>query len=130
MAFIADILLLAAACAAAVYCRLLSQKLQHLGRTDGGLGGAVAALNEQVNELQLTINQVSAGATQKASRLDEVAKRADTISRKLQLLLISLHEREDALEKAVQASTLTLTEENRIRPRSVRRNASHERARS
>lgn len=94
MAFIADILLFLAALTAALYCRILAQRLKRLGATDKGLGGAISTLSVQVDELQASLKEIRKQTEQREFRLSETTARAEVAARQLELLLASLHRAE------------------------------------
>jgi hypothetical protein len=97
MALISDILLIAGALGAAFYCIVLSRKLSRLGNLDTGMGAAIATLSAQVTDLTRTIDKAHAAARASSVSLDEVTRRAQDASRKLELQMASLHD----LPKAV-----------------------------
>jgi hypothetical protein len=94
MALIADILLLLAAATAALYCRILAQRLKRLGATDQGLGGAISTLSVQVDELQASLKEIRTQTDQRAFQISETTNRAEVAARQLELLLASLHRTE------------------------------------
>jgi hypothetical protein len=96
MTLIADGLLLAAALTAAFYCRILAIRLRRLGRTDQGLGGAISALNFQVDAMKETLQAVSVSAKARTAALERHTIRAEAASRRLELLLAGLHDAEDS----------------------------------
>lgn len=52
MEFFADILLVAAASGAGIYCFVLSRRLTRLNDLENGFGSAVAVLSAQVDDLR------------------------------------------------------------------------------
>lgn len=103
MSLIADIMLLIAAMAAAFYCRVLAVRLKRLGQTDQGLGGAISALNFQVDEMKSALNSVSKATDQRARTLESLNARGDAAARRLELLLASLHDETAADNHSVQS---------------------------
>jgi hypothetical protein len=97
MAMISDGLLLLAALTAAFYCRVLAIRLRRLGRTDKGLGGAISALNYQVDDMKATLESVTLAAKNRTASLERHTVRAEAASRRLELLLAGLHEADDNL---------------------------------
>ena len=89
---IADILLVAGAVGAGLYCLVLSRRLRRFTDLESGVGGAVAVLSAQVDDL----SQMLAAARQTAARsvdgLDEASERAEAAGRRIELLLASLHD--------------------------------------
>ncbi|MCA8869512.1 MAG: hypothetical protein KDA67_12735 [Rhodobacteraceae bacterium] len=99
MSLIADALLLSAAIAAALYCRILALRLKRLGDTDKGLGGAISTLSVQVDEMKAALNRVSITASQKALEMERLVARGDIAARRLELLLTSLHETDEPVSE-------------------------------
>ncbi len=79
MAFIADLLLIAAAIGAAFYCFVLSRRLSALNSAEGGIGQAIKTMSEQVSRLE----QVLDGSRQRAEdlerRLNAAIERAESL---------------------------------------------------
>ena len=92
MTYLSDLLLTAAALGAAIYCAILSRRLKALGTLEGGVGSAIAVLSAQVDALarSLTVAQATAGRV--GGRLDGQVDRAETVARKLELLVASMHD--------------------------------------
>jgi len=105
MTFIADILLLVAAFAAAFYCRVLAVRLKRLSNTDRGLGGAITGLSVQVDEMESTLKAVAETADRRAAELSHLTKKAEKTTRRLELLLASLHEYEDQNDAKTMVDT-------------------------
>ncbi|MHA6324458.1 hypothetical protein [Roseivivax sp. CAU 1753] len=102
MQLIADILLAAGALGAAFYCFVLSRRLKAFKNLEGGMGSAVAVLSAQVDDMRkaLSVAQTSAGAS--SASLTEVTARAEEAARRLELLVASLHDLQDAAPPAPQ----------------------------
>ncbi len=98
MSLIADGLLLVAAFSAALYCRILAVRLRRLGNTDKGLGGAISALTIQVEEMKSVLSQVADTADKRAREVQHLTGQADQAARRLELLLATLHQEQDAAE--------------------------------
>ncbi len=92
MALLADVVLFIAALGAAFYCRMLAVRLRRLSDTDQGLGGAISSLSIQVDEMNAALAGVAETAEQRTRDLDRLTARADRASRRLELVLASLHE--------------------------------------
>ncbi|MCC5987945.1 MAG: hypothetical protein JJT95_09700, partial [Pararhodobacter sp.] len=92
MAFVSDFLVVAAALGAAVYCFILSRRLQALTRLDGGLGSAIALLSAQVDDLSRTLRRARENADSGAAALDSQTARAEAACQRLELLLATLHD--------------------------------------
>ena len=92
MILIADILLVAGALGAGFYCYILSRRLRRFTDLEKGVGGAVAVLSAQVDDLNKTLNKAQSTAKSSVDRLDDVSGRAEAASRHLELLVASLHD--------------------------------------
>ncbi|XDA98493.1 hypothetical protein AB1M95_00920 [Sulfitobacter sp. LCG007] len=92
MQLIADILLVAGALGAAIYCFVLGRRLKRFNDLEKGVGGAVAVLSAQVDDLRKTLTAAQSTAAASAETLTGLAARAEAISRKLELQMASLHD--------------------------------------
>ncbi|MFC7702640.1 hypothetical protein ACFQXB_00345 [Plastorhodobacter daqingensis] len=98
MQIISDILLAAGAIAAAVYCLVLSRRLKRFTRLEGGMGGAIAVLSAQVDELTRALKRAEAATKASAGALDEQMARAAAATNRLELLLAAMHDLPDLEE--------------------------------
>lgn len=92
MDIIADILLVAGALGAGFYCYVLARRLNRFTDLEKGVGGAVAVLSSQVDELNKslqTAQSVSAGSN---VALDDLTTRAEAVSQRLELVMASMHD--------------------------------------
>jgi len=92
MDIIADILLAAGAFGAGFYCLVLGRRLNRFNNLEKGVGGAVAVLSIQVDDLKKTLDAAQTAAGVSASTLTELVERAETITRRLELQMASLHD--------------------------------------
>lgn len=92
MDFIADILLAAGAIGAGVYCFVLGRRLNRFNDLEKGVGGAVAVLSVQVDDLNRTLAAAQQTASTSAQTLTDLTKRAEDMSRRLELQMASLHD--------------------------------------
>lgn len=92
MDFIADVLLAAGAIGAGVYCFVLGRRLNRFNDLEKGVGGAVAVLSAQVDDLNKTLNAAKHTAATSAETLTELTTRAEEMSRRLELQMASLHD--------------------------------------
>ena len=92
MELIADILLTAGAIGAGVYCLVLGRRLNRFNDLEKGVGGAVAVLSAHVDDLTKTLSAAQSTAATSAQTLTDLAQRAETISRTLELQMASLHD--------------------------------------
>ncbi|MEM9434372.1 MAG: hypothetical protein AAGA12_10650 [Pseudomonadota bacterium] len=90
MNYLADIFLGAGALAAAFYCIVLSRRLTRLTRLDQDLGGAIAILSKQVDEMTSVLNAAQAAATASTSALDDQTTKAENASQRLEVLVAAL----------------------------------------
>lgn len=92
MEMIADILLAAGALGAGFYCFILGRRLNRFNDLEKGVGGAVAVLSAQVDDLNKTLSAAQQTAGHSAATLTDLATRAEEISRRLELQMASLHD--------------------------------------
>jgi outer membrane murein-binding lipoprotein Lpp len=92
MELIADILLGAGALGVAVYCHVLSRRLRAFNQLENGIGGAVAVLSAQVDDLTRTLTQARQAAQESSTSLAEKTERAEKAAAKLELMLATLHD--------------------------------------
>jgi hypothetical protein len=92
MDIIADILLAAGAIGAGVYCFVLGRRLNRFNDLEKGVGGAVAVLSAQVDDLNRALATAQQTASVSAQTLTDLTKRAEDMSRRLELQMASLHD--------------------------------------
>ena len=92
MDLIADILLAAGALAAGFYCFVLGRRLKKFNNLEKGVGGAVAVLSAQVDDLTKTLEAAQTTAAASAETLSDLTVRAEEMSRNLELQMASLHD--------------------------------------
>lgn len=92
MAFIADILLTAGAMAAGFYCFILSRRLRRFTDLEKGVGGAIAVLSVQVDDLSKALRQAEAASINSANSLATQSQSAEDSAKRLELLIASLHD--------------------------------------
>ncbi|WP_343080492.1 hypothetical protein [Ostreiculturibacter nitratireducens] len=115
MQFIADVLLGAGALGAAVYCFVLARRLKQFNQLENGMGGAIAVLSAQVDDMTKALEQARATASASANSLESLTARAEAAAERLELLMASLHDLPDPEPG-----------ENGRRMRVLRRRARHE----
>lgn len=96
MEMISDILLVAAAFGAAIYCAVLSSRLKKFQTLEGGMGGAIAVLSAQVDDMTRALDKARGTASGHAETLDALAMRAEAVAARLELMLASMHDLSDA----------------------------------
>lgn len=92
MFMISDILLMAGALGAGFYCYILSKRLRNFTDLERGVGGAVAVLSAQVDDLAGALGKAQGSANGSVSKLNEVNQRAEAVADRLELLVASLHD--------------------------------------
>lgn len=105
MDMIADILLAAGALGAGIYCFVLGRRLNRFNDLEKGVGGAVAVLSAQVDDLTKTLSAAQSTAATSAQTLTELTVRAEAMSHKLELQMASLHDIPDASQNFEPAPT-------------------------
>lgn len=99
MDLIADLLLAIGAIGAGIYCVVLSRKINQFQSLDKGVGGAVAVLSSQVDELNNSMVTAKTVSQDSEQALAKMTDRAEFIARRLELLMASMHDMPEA-EKA------------------------------
>lgn len=118
MELIADILLIAGALGAGLYCVVLSRRLSKFTDLEKGVGGAIAVLSKQVDDMTDALEVARKATTSSASSLGSLTGRAEGAAQRLELLVASLHDlpledAEDALSKDKDTDVVTLFQSNR-----------------
>jgi hypothetical protein len=96
MEILADILLAAGAFGAAAYCLVLSRRLSRFTRLEGGMGGAIAVLSAQVDDLTRALGKAQEAAGGSTARLEALTARAEAAASRLDVVLASLHDLPEA----------------------------------
>ena len=92
MELIADFLMVAGTFGAAIYCYVLAARLKRFSTLETGMGGAIAVLSAQVDDMTRALEKASVAATGSAGSLEALTGRAKLAAAKLELLLASLHD--------------------------------------
>ncbi len=103
MALIADILLIAGTLAAGLYCLVLSRRLKQFTDLERGMGGAVAVLSVQVDDMTRALERAQASAGTSASTLEGTTGRAEAVTQRLEILLAAMHDLPDEAAMAAEA---------------------------
>lgn len=90
MTLIADILLAAGAIGAGFYCLILSRRLARFTDLEKGVGGAVAVLSVQVDELTKVLAVAQEATANSSEELEKITEKADVAADRLELLLSSI----------------------------------------
>ncbi len=103
MELIADILLVAGALGAGMYCFVLAQRLKRFNDLEKGVGGAVAVLSAQVDDLTKTLAAARDSSTTSNTALSELTDKAESVAQRLELMMASMH---DVPEPVTSAPTV------------------------
>ncbi len=88
----ADILLILATLGAGTFCLILSRRLTRLSRIDNGLGGAIAVLSAQVDDMSKALAETRSGSEGSATRLEELNAEAQSLLEELELTMSACHD--------------------------------------
>ena len=102
MNLIADILLVAGALGAGLYCFVLARRLSRFNDLESGVGGAVAVLSAQVDDLTRTLGAAQKQAASSNESLADLTMRAEAAAKRLELLVASLHDLPDTAPKPAE----------------------------
>ena len=89
---IADILLVSGAIGAGFYCVVLSRRLSRFTNLEKGVGGAIAVLSNQVDDMTRALEVARAQTTDSATSLKSLTGKAEGVAQRLELLVASLHD--------------------------------------
>ncbi len=92
MELIADAMLAAGAFGAAVYCYVLSRRLARFATLETGMGGAIAVLSAQVDDLTRALGRAQETAASSGAQLADLTRRAEAAAARLEVLVASLHD--------------------------------------
>ena len=92
MNLISDILLSAGAFSAAIYCMVLAGRLKKFTTLENGMGGAIAVLSVQVDDMNKALDKARLAATSSAVGLESQTARAEAVAARIELLLASMHD--------------------------------------
>lgn len=92
MELIADILLIAGALGAGLYCVVLSKRLNKFTNLEKGVGGAIAVLSSQVDDMTKALDSAQVATDTSASSLQALTGRAEGVAQRLELLVASMHD--------------------------------------
>jgi len=120
MTLIADILLVAGTIGAAFYCMILSRRLNRFNDLEKGVGGAVAVLSVQVDDMTKTLERARGAASESTSSLESLTGKAEDMAKRLELLMASMHDLPEPVEsreeskKEVNPEALFLRHQDRM----------------
>ncbi len=98
MELVADILLVAGALGAGFYCFVLARRLNRFNDLEKGVGGAVAVLSSQVDDLKRSLDAARSTSEGSNEALEKLTSRAEAVSNRLELMMASLHDLPDTKE--------------------------------
>lgn len=105
MDLIADILLVAGALGAGFYCFVLARRLNKFTDLEKGVGGAIAVLSAQVDDMTKTLGKAQRTAAGSGVKLEETTARAEDVAKRIELLIASMHDLPtDPIEAAAPAA--------------------------
>ncbi len=96
---LSDILLGGGALGAGIYCLVLSQRLRRFTDLERGVGGAVAVLSAQVDDLSRTQARAEGAAKGSVETLSKASARAEAAGQRLELLMASMHDIPEVSQK-------------------------------
>lgn len=96
MEMIADILLVAGALGAGFYCYVLARRLSRFNDLEKGVGGAVAVLSAQVDDLTKTLQAAQGSAGESTRSLEDLTDRAESVAGRLELMVAAMHDLPDS----------------------------------
>ncbi|SFT95391.1 hypothetical protein [Sedimentitalea nanhaiensis] len=105
MELIADILMVAGALGAGFYCFILARRLNRFNNLEKGVGGAVAVLSAQVDDLNSTLIAARDAADNSNASLTNLTVRAESVAARLELLMASMHDIPEAEDPKPEAET-------------------------
>ena len=92
MELIADILLVAGALGAGLYCFVLARRLKRFTDLEKGVGGAVSVLSAQAEELKNSLESARHASDQSGLTLLDLTQRAESVAQRLELMMASMHD--------------------------------------
>lgn len=125
MDFIADILLVAGSFGAAIYCWVLATRLKRFTTLESGMGGAIAVLSAQVDDMTVALEKARGAANHSADSLEALTARGEAVAKRLELLVASLHDLPEPQARQTSPSAAPPPEDER-KVRFVRRRVSRD----
>ncbi|WP_076484536.1 MULTISPECIES: hypothetical protein [Rhodobacter] len=92
MQYTADILMGLGALGATIYCMVLARRLKRFNQLENGMGGAIAVLSAQVDDMTKALNRAQATSASSAEQLRTVTERAEQATQRLELLLATMNQ--------------------------------------
>ncbi len=123
MELIADFLMIAGTFGAAIYCYVLAARLKQFSTLETGMGGAIAVLSAQVDDMTQALDKAGKVAIISADSLDILTARAETAAKKLELLMASMHDLPERSSANPSDDDISASER---KPRLIRRRTARE----
>ncbi|MEL6680027.1 MAG: hypothetical protein AAFQ51_15075, partial [Pseudomonadota bacterium] len=98
----------------------LARRMRALMELDAGLGGAIATLSRQVDEMRRSLGEAKAVAGASSTQLKDVTGRAEAAAERLELLIAALNDRDSHKRAAPRRVTPKREESRDTLVRSVR----------
>ncbi|WP_329608592.1 hypothetical protein [Paragemmobacter aquarius] len=95
MEILSDLMLGLGAFGAMAYCHILSGRLKRFNALESGMGGAIAVLSAQVDDMTRALNAAQRQAQQSSEGLSALVARGDAAAARLELLMASMHDLPD-----------------------------------
>jgi peptidoglycan hydrolase CwlO-like protein len=111
MELIADILLVAGALGAGFYCFVLARRLKRFNDLEKGVGGAVAVLSAQVDDLNKSLMAAQKVSDGSSAALNDLTGRAESVAQRLELMMASMHDIPAAQQQPAAAPAARTTAE-------------------
>ena len=92
MELVADFLLIAGALGAGFFCYILARRLNRFNDLEKGVGGAVALLSAQVDDLTKTLVAARDTSDNSNTALNDLTGRAEAVAQRLELMMASMHD--------------------------------------
>jgi hypothetical protein len=92
MSYGSDILLGAGTIGVIIWCIILARRIANINSLDTGVGGAIAVLSAQVDDMTKALTAAQAAAASSGASIVEVTSRAEAISKRLELMVAALHD--------------------------------------
>jgi hypothetical protein len=92
MELIADILMVAGTLSVAIYCIVLTRRLSRFTDLEKGVGGAIAILSAQVDDLSKMLLKAQSTASESGKNLENLTRRSEAAAKRLELLMASMHD--------------------------------------
>lgn len=99
MEFVADVLLVAGALGAGTYCYVLARRLSRFNDLEKGVGGAVAILSAQVDDLTMALGSAQTASDSSAETIADLTSRAEAVAHRLELMIAALQDVPEAADK-------------------------------